>query len=608
MADTNLIEEILKRTDIVDIISRYINVTKKGRSHVALCPFHDDKNPSLMISRDKQIFKCFVCGAGGNTFSFVERIEKIPFMEAVKKVASYIGYDDPRLNKTSAYTKVDDEKEMMYRAHQELTSFYRYNLTTKQGAKAKEYFESRHLSRDLQNKYSLGYAPEDGFKTIEYLVSKGFSYKTLEEAGIATHVQDGYLDRNHGRIIYPIFDEQNRPIAYSARRLNDDEDVPKYVNSVDSDIFHKSEILYNYSHALEASLREGKVYVVEGFNDVYALARVGLDGAVALMGTALTNKHIALLRALKSEIILCLDPDDAGKKAMIKASDMLDKAHLDYSMKLFPRGENRDLDDYLNDEGEESFKTYLGMTGDKFSFLLSVYEGGERLKSARDKQKFINAFIPKLLSLDESLEKDDIIIKLARITGFEVEAIRRAVENAKNKIDENDMTYAGDFFSEIPELYGGININLGWKGFDFAISGYGMTRRQINTYSAQTRAFSNGRFNVSSLAEGRWAYWPEQGIDTRETATFPRLTLGSNTHNTAASTFWIKDGSFFRINNMALGYTIPEKWSSKIHIDKLRIYFSVVNPFVFDGVYGDAEFTTSYPLMRTYKIGLDLNF
>lgn len=176
------------------------------------------------------------------------------------------------------------------------------------------------------------------------------------------------------------------------------------------------------------------------------------------------------------------------------------------------------------------------------------------------------------------------------------------------KIDENDMTYAGDFFSEIPELYGGININLGWKGFDFAISGYGMTRRQINTYSAQTRAFSNGRFNVSSLAEGRWAYWPEQGIDTRETATFPRLTLGSNTHNTAASTFWIKDGSFFRINNMALGYTIPEKWSSKIHIDKLRIYFSVVNPFVFDGVYGDAEFTTSYPLMRTYKIGLDLNF
>lgn len=438
MADTSLIEEILKRSDIVDIISRYINVTKKGRSHVALCPFHDDKNPSLMISRDKQIFKCFVCGAGGNAFSFVERIEKIPFMEAVKKVASYIGYDDPRLNKTSVYTKVDDEKEMMYRAHQELTSFYRYNLTTKQGAKAKEYFESRHLSRDLQNKYSLGYAPEDGFKTIEYLVSKGFSYKTLEEAGIATHVSDGYLDRNHGRIIYPIFDEQNRPIAYSARRLNDDEDVPKYVNSVDSDIFHKSEILYNYSHALEASLREGKVYVVEGFNDVYALARIGLDGAVALMGTALTNKHIALLRALKSEIILCLDPDEAGKKAMIKASDMLDKAHLDYSMKLFPRGENRDLDDYLNDEGEESFKTYLKTTGDKFSFLLSVYEGGERLKSARDKQKFINAFILKLLSLDESLEKDDIIIKLARITGFEVEAIRRAVENAKNKIDEND--------------------------------------------------------------------------------------------------------------------------------------------------------------------------
>lgn len=427
MIDNNITEEILKKADIVDIISRYIQVTKKGRNHVALCPFHDDKNPSLMISREKQIFKCFVCGVGGNAFSFVERIEKIPFIDAIRKVASYVGYSDVRLNKSSLDKKVDEVKEKMYLAHQELTSFYQYNLSTKQGQVAKDYLESRHLDRDLQRKYSLGYAPEDGFQTIEYLIKKGFSYKTLEEAGIALHVENGYMDRNQGRVIFPIFDENNRPIAYSARRINEDENQPKYINSIDSTIFHKSDVLYNYARALDASIREKRVYVVEGFNDVYAFARTGLDSCVALMGTAFSEKHVNLLRALKAEIVLCFDPDEAGKKAMIRASDILDKAHIEYVMKNFPRDEKRDLDEYLNDEGKDKFLVYINDVCDKFTFLLNMYEGGSALKTMKDKQRFINIFLEKLAALDEGIEKDDIILKLARITGFEVEAIKRAV-------------------------------------------------------------------------------------------------------------------------------------------------------------------------------------
>ncbi len=439
MIDNNVTEEILKKTDIVDIISRYIPVTKKGRNHIALCPFHDDKNPSLMISRDKQIFKCFVCGVGGNAFTFVERIEKISFIDAVRKVASYVGYSDVRLNKSSLDKKVDEVKEKMYLAHQELTAYYQYNLSTKLGAHAKEYLESRHLDRDLQRKYSLGYAPEDGFQTIEYLIKKGFSYKTLEDAGIALHVENGYMDRNQGRLIFPILDENNRPIAYSARRINEDESQPKYINSVDSTIFHKSDVLYNYARALDASIKEKRVYVCEGFNDVYAFARVGLDSAVALMGTAFSEKHVALLRALKAEIVLCFDPDEAGKKAIIRASDILDKAHLDYVMKAFPKQERRDLDEYLNDEGKEKFLVYINDVCDKFTFLLNMYEGGDALKTNKDKQRFINVFLPKLVTLDEGLEKDDIILKLARITGFEVEAIKRAIISYSKQSEKKEV-------------------------------------------------------------------------------------------------------------------------------------------------------------------------
>lgn len=180
--------------------------------------------------------------------------------------------------------------------------------------------------------------------------------------------------------------------------------------------------------------------------------------------------------------------------------------------------------------------------------------------------------------------------------------------NGDGKIDTNDRTYDHGLYSTLPELTFGLNLQFAYKGIDLQINGYGAANRSVNTYNAQTRAFSNGQYNVSSLAAGRWAYYPEQGIDTRATATFPRLSLGSNENNTAASTFWYKSGSFFRISNISLGYSFPARLLSRARIDKVRIYAAVSNPFMFDGVYGDAETLAGWPPMRTYKVGFNFNF
>ena len=181
--------------------------------------------------------------------------------------------------------------------------------------------------------------------------------------------------------------------------------------------------------------------------------------------------------------------------------------------------------------------------------------------------------------------------------------------NGDGRIDSDDATFDGDFFSTVPEISYGLRINLAWKGFDFEMGGYGFARRQIDMYNNATQAFSNGLYNVSAYAvANRWAYWPEKGIDTRDSATFPRLTLGSNTNNTVNSTLWFQDGSLFRINNITLGYTFDKRISSRLGAASLRLYLAVINPFVFDSVYGDAEYMASYPLMKTYKCGLNLNF
>ena len=439
--DLNLAQEIKSRADIVDIISHFINsVQKKGRRYVAMCPFHDDHDPSLQIDKEKQVFRCFVCDSGGDVFSFVQKYEKCSFMEAIRKVAEIIGYDDPRLHQRVSHVKVDESLTPICNCLTELQKFYAYGLTTEEGKVARDYLDNRHLSNEQREKFGLGYAFKDGKVVVKYLQSKGFSLKNIENTGIGLVQTSGLNDNNAGRLIFPIHDHNGQVVGFSARRMVDD-DSPKYINSPDTKVFTKSNVLYNYYNAKQTAKHDGYVYVVEGFMDVFALDSIGITSCVALMSTKLTTKHIEMLRALGVEIRLCLDGDKPGQEAMMKIMAQLDEAKLPYRLVSVPL-EIRDPDEILKQDGEEKLKVFVNSLVDPFNFALNYYKNISPLGTIEDRKKVIVHFLPVIASLPSQLEKDDYIYKLSEATGFATQAIKNSlVEYTRKHAGKNEPTY-----------------------------------------------------------------------------------------------------------------------------------------------------------------------
>ena len=436
---SQLAQEICKRADIVDVISSYIEVKKKGREYVAQCPFHDDSSPSLMISKEKQLFKCFVDGTGGSVIKFVQEYEHISFYEAMVKVAKFIGYDDPRLHTRESHRPKDEKKETLLRCTKDLTAYYQYALNTKEGKEGLDYFESRHLYADMRAKYRLGYAFQDGENTCKFLQSKGHSLKTIDDIGISMIKNNVPVDKNQGRVVFPIADEDGNIIGYSARRLKES-DESKYVNSPETYLFNKSSVLYNYHIAKEKARIAGYVYVLEGFMDVFALARVGIDSAVAIMGTALTKEQIALLRKLNVEVRVCLDGDLPGQSATIKVARKLEEAGLHFRI-VDTKGNVKDPDEILNQDGEESLKYYLNNLVDRLDFALNYYKRTNPLKTIEEKKVLVKELIPFLAVVNSQLELDSYLRKVSDITGFEVESLRGLIKNYRPDAKEgNDAT------------------------------------------------------------------------------------------------------------------------------------------------------------------------
>lgn len=440
--DFDLVKEIKERADIVDVISYYLSsVQKKGKGYVAVCPFHDDHDPSMQISKDKQSFHCFVCQTGGDVFTFVQKYDKCSFEEAVRKVCDIIGFDDPRLHKQVYQKKIDENLVPVYNCINELQKYYVYALTTEEGKIARDYLEKRKLSLEQCNKFGLGYAFSDGKMTIEYLKAKGFSLKNIENVGIAMAQTTNMSDNNQGRLIFPIKDSNGQVCGFSARKINDDPEAPKYVNSPETVIFTKGNILYNYHLAKQTAKHDGYIYVVEGFMDVFALDSIGITSCVALMSTKLTKQHIELLRRLGVEIRICLDGDKPGQTAMMKLMSQLDEARLPYRLVSLP-GEVRDPDEILKQDGEEKLLTYVNTLVDPFNFALNYYQNISPLGTIEDKKKVIHHFMPMIRSIKDKLVQSDYIYKLSEATGFSTGAIK-----------ENLLSFNKTTVSEEPKMF-----------------------------------------------------------------------------------------------------------------------------------------------------------
>lgn len=440
-----LIERILKSVNIVDVISSYIEVHKKGRQFVAVCPFHDDKNPSLQISEEKQIFKCFVDGTGGNAFDFVMAYEKVDFHEAVRRVAKMAGISDPSLEDT--YRKTDPRKEPLYSLVADLDKYYRYCLKTAEGKAAMDYLGERGLGEEEIRRFGIGYAPLDGEKTISYLRAKGHGDKDIETAGIAM-VGANMKDKNAGRLVFPLFDTEGRTIGFSARRLSQDKEQPKYVNTQETPIFHKGENLYNYHNAISQARKLGYLYVLEGFMDVIALSRAEVPG-VALMGTALSKDQIQLLKKANAEIRLCLDGDAPGQEAMMRAITPLSRAHV--PLRMVVSTSEDDPDDLFHKGGKQALMELLNNLSDPFYFQLNYYTHNRKLGTQEERRKVAEHFLPYIASLKAGIEREDAIERLSGATGYSSGAIRNLLGRYRNLAEEEEAMVLETVGSQEPK-------------------------------------------------------------------------------------------------------------------------------------------------------------
>lgn len=447
MYSQDLIDSILKAADIVTVISSYIPVIKKGRSYVALCPFHDDKHPSLNISKEKQIFKCFSCGTGGNAITFVQKYEKIPFDAAVRKVADMVNFHDSRLEKEAYHPHVDASLTPLYACIDDLDKYYQYALSIEEGKKAADYLAERHIDDEEVSKYALGYAPQDGKKTIQFLQAKGHSLKSIEDIGISLAKLEGMSDSNAGRLIFTLKDPDGQVVGFSARRLADD-NSSKYVNSPETKIFQKGKILYNYDQAKRTAHHDGYVYVLEGFMDVMALGKAGINSAVALMGTNLSSDQIALLRRMGCEVRLCLDGDAPGQEGMMRMVTLLNRAGLQFRLVSNP-GDLRDPDDILQESGADALKESMNHLVDAFDFQIDYYTNVKKLSTPEERRKVMNYFIPFLRNVPPGLDRDNYIVKLSKATLYEEKAIRDQVNRlpaSEQSMDE--ISYGGEIETE----------------------------------------------------------------------------------------------------------------------------------------------------------------
>ena len=339
----NQVNEIRKANDIVDVISSYLPLTKKGKNYFGVCPFHDDTNPSMSVSQDKQIYKCFSCGASGNVITFVMDYEHVDFKEALSSLARRAGIDFNISGLKSQVTKYDK----YYKMYDISLRLYQNNINSALGKGAVEYLERRGISKDLIKEFKIGLALGKNSLT-NVLTKKDYSALEIEEYGLGTGYNDLYINR----IMFPLFDTNNRPVGFSGRIYNTS-DTSKYINTKETPIFKKGEILYNYYKAKEYVREKKSVIITEGFMDVIRLFSIGVRNVVALMGTALTHEQVGLLKRLSHDIYICLDGDNAGQKATLKVGDELSNAG--FNIKVITLKDGLDPDEYVLKYGKESF-------------------------------------------------------------------------------------------------------------------------------------------------------------------------------------------------------------------------------------------------------------
>ena len=418
------LNQIRQSIDIVDVVSEYVQLKKQGRNFFGLCPFHNENSPSFSVSPDKQIYYCFGCGAGGNVYSFLMDIEGISFQEAVLKLAEQANIQIHIAN-IHQKEQVPPENERMIQAHELLRQFYHHILVnTNKGQEALDYLQSRNFTMEMIEHFQIGYCLDEWDTSIKFLLGKGFELPLLEKAGLAIKSEhnEKYFDRFRGRIIFPIFDDKGNTIAFSGRIIG--EGHPKYLNSPETPIFHKSRTLYNFYHARKAIRKKQSVVIFEGFADCIAAYGAGIDNGIGTMGTALTEEHVHLIKRNTDRVILCFDSDRAGQDATLRAGELLNKMGCNVQVAML--SDAKDPDEYIKAYGPEVFKNEVIGTSITFmAFKMKFYRIGKNMENEGERLLYIEEILKEISRLDNAIERDVYIRQLAEEFSLSIDALKQ---------------------------------------------------------------------------------------------------------------------------------------------------------------------------------------
>lgn len=434
MSNEDIKNEILSRTDIVEIISEYVRLTKRGRNFVGLCPFHTERTPSFTVSPDKQIYKCFGCGKSGNAITFLIEHNSLSFIEALTFLGNKYGVKvDLKEHKQEDTTKIQD----IYSVLKESANYFNFLLETQSGKDCNEYFEARGFTKKTIKEYQLGYSPNSFDELSKHLKKKGFSEEIIHLAGLTVESESGKLyDRFRNRAMFPIFDIFGRVIAFGARLLEDEKSQAKYINSPQTLVYDKSKVLYGLYQGKNKIISNNSAILVEGYADVLTLHQNGITNTVASSGTSLTVEQLKLLSRYTKNLIIMYDADSAGQNASERAIELALGQGFNPKIVVLPTGE--DPDSILRNNGYKTFLRYFENSIDFIQFLFDKYKKTDKFSSASGKSEIINMIIKNINLIPDPLQQEFLMQELTVKLDFN-ETQAKTLYAIKKKTKPNDL-------------------------------------------------------------------------------------------------------------------------------------------------------------------------
>jgi len=423
-----VVEEVRTKNDIVDVISGYVRMQKKGANHWGCCPFHNEKTPSFAVNGAKQMYHCFGCGAGGNVFTFVMNYENYSFPEAIKVLADRVGVNLPELEYTEEMKAKENKRARLLEVNKEAAKFFYYQLQIPNGEIGKKYLEKRSLSEATIKKFALGYSGKSGRDLVRYLKSKGFDDGLIIEAGLASFSErSGLSSQFWNRVMFPIMDVHNRVIGFGGRVMGDGE--PKYLNSPETPVFDKRRNLYGLNFARTS--RTGNMIICEGYMDVIALHQAGFTQAVASLGTAFTAEQANLLKRYSDNVLLAYDSDGAGTKAALRAIGLLKEAGL--TPKVINMQPHKDPDEFIKAKGKDAFQERIHQAENSFFFEVRILQRDYDLRDPESKTKFFREIAKKLCLFADDVERENYLEAIADKYNIGFDNLRKLVYSYANQ-------------------------------------------------------------------------------------------------------------------------------------------------------------------------------